>query len=134
MTLTVRVITPDQTIWDGPSDEVILPATSGQLGILSDHAPLLTALGTGVMRIKAEGQWNAIAVMGGFAEVEENEVTVLVNRAEQGPEIDREAATAAQAEADRILSSSEDKQARMQAKVDRQRAVAMIQAADASKS
>lgn len=134
MTLTVRVITPDQTIWDGPSDEVILPATSGQLGILSDHAPLLTALGTGVMRIKAEGKWNAIAVMGGFAEVEENEVTVLVNRAEQGPEIDREAATAAQAEADRILSSSEDKQARMQAKVDRQRAVAMIQAADASKS
>lgn len=134
MALTVRVITPDQTIWDGPSDEVILPATSGQLGILFDHAPLLTALGTGVMRIKAEGQWHAIAIMGGFAEVEENEVTVLVNRAEKGTEVDRAAAEAAQTEADKILSRSEDKQARMQAKVDRQRAVALIQAADASKS
>jgi len=132
--LTVRVITPDQTVWDGPSDEVILPATSGQLGILSDHAPLLTALGTGVMRIKAEGKWNAIAVMGGFAEIEENEVTVLVNRAEPGSNVDRSAAEATQAEADRILGSSEDKQARMQAKLDRQRAVALIQAADASKS
>ncbi|MFQ3583707.1 MAG: F0F1 ATP synthase subunit epsilon, partial [Cyanobacteriota bacterium] len=43
MTLTVRVITPDRTVWDAPSEEVILPATSGQLGILTGHAPLLTA-------------------------------------------------------------------------------------------
>jgi F-type H+-transporting ATPase subunit epsilon len=50
MSLNVRVITPDQTVWDAPADEVILPSSTGQVGILSDHAPLLTALDIGVMR------------------------------------------------------------------------------------
>ncbi|MCS6782163.1 MAG: ATP synthase F1 subunit epsilon [Gloeomargarita sp. SKYBB_i_bin120] len=84
MTLTVRVITPDQTVWDGPAQEVILPSMSGQLGILTDHIPLLTALDIGVMQIKAGGTWTPLVVLGGFAEVENNEVTVLVNGAERG--------------------------------------------------
>lgn len=130
MSLTVRVITPDSTIWDAAGEEVILPATSGQLGILSDHAPLLTAIGTGVMRVKANGQWSAIAVMGGFAEVENNEVTVLVNRAERGETIDQEAALKNQSAAAQILEKSTDKQERMQAKLDQQRATALIQAAE----
>lgn len=41
MTLTIRVISPDKTVWDGPADEVILPSTTGQLGVLSGHAPML---------------------------------------------------------------------------------------------
>ncbi len=130
MSLTVRVVTPDSTVWDTSGEEVILPATSGQLGVLSGHAPLLTALGTGVMRVKAEGKWSAIAVMGGFAEVENDEVTVLVNRAERGEGIDRAAAEVAQAEAAKVLETSEDAQARMQAKLDQQRATALIQAAE----
>ena len=53
MTLTVRVISPDKTVWDAEAEEVVLPSTTGQLGILSGHAPLLTALDTGVMRVRA---------------------------------------------------------------------------------
>ncbi len=130
MTLTVRVITPDRTVWDAPSEEVILPATSGQLGILTGHAPLLTAIGNGVMRVKAGGKWSAIAVMGGFAEVENNEVTILVNRAEMGDKVDKAAAQAILSEASKVLNTSSDKQERLQAKLDQQRATALIQAAE----
>jgi F-type H+-transporting ATPase subunit epsilon len=130
VTLMVRVITPDRTVWDAPSEEVILPATSGQLGILTGHAPLLTAIGNGVMRVKADGKWSAIAVMGGFAEVENNEVTVLVNRAERGETVDKAAAQALLDEASKVLNTSSDKQERLQAKLDQQRARALIQAAE----
>jgi F-type H+-transporting ATPase subunit epsilon len=130
VSLNVRIIAPDRTVWDQSADEVILPATSGQLGILSGHAPLLTAISTGVMRVRAAGQWSAIAVMGGFAEVEKDEVTILVNRAERGEAVDRDAAESAQAAADKILSESADKEARIQAKIDRQRATALLQAAE----
>ena len=67
MALTVRVIAPDKTVWDSEAEEVILPSTTGQLGILAGHAPLLTALDVGVMRIRADKEWVPIALMGGFA-------------------------------------------------------------------
>ncbi|HIK57402.1 MAG TPA: F0F1 ATP synthase subunit epsilon [Synechococcales cyanobacterium M55_K2018_004] len=107
MTLTVRVIAPDKTVWDSPAEEVILPSTTGQLGILTGHAPLLTALDTGVMRVRASKDWVAIALMGGFAEVENNEVTILVNGAERGDTIDREAARTELAEAEAKLNRSQ---------------------------
>ncbi|MBE9030995.1 F0F1 ATP synthase subunit epsilon [filamentous cyanobacterium LEGE 11480] len=88
MALTVRIIAPDKTVWDAESDEVILPSTTGQLGILSGHAPMLTALETGVLRVRGNDKtWVPIALMGGFAEIENNEVTVLVNAAEMGDSI-----------------------------------------------
>ena len=52
MSLNVRVITPDKVVWDAAAEEIILPSSTGQLGILTDHAPLLTALDIGVMRLK----------------------------------------------------------------------------------
>lgn len=92
MSLVVRVVAPDKTVWDDEAEEVILPSTTGQLGILGGHAPLLTALDTGVLRVRSTGsnkEWTAIALMGGFAEVEEDEVTILVNGAERGDSIDQ---------------------------------------------
>ncbi len=106
MTLTVRVISPDKTVWDSQAEEVILPSTTGQLGILSEHAPLLTALDVGVMRVRADKDWVAIALMGGFAEVEQNEVTILVNGAEQGDKINLEEAKKAYSEAETRLNTS----------------------------
>lgn len=90
MTLTVRIITPDKTIWDKTAQEVILPSTSGQLGILTDHAPLLTNLDIGVIRVRLEKEWKSIVVMGGFAEIEDNEVKILVNGAQLGESINKE--------------------------------------------
>jgi F-type H+-transporting ATPase subunit epsilon len=95
MALTVRIVAPDKTIWDSEAEEVILPSTTGQLGILGGHAPLLTALDIGVMRVRADKTWIPIALMGGFAEVEDDELTILVNGAERGDAIDKEEARVA---------------------------------------
>lgn len=132
MTLTVRVITPDKIVWDDAAQEIILPSTTGQLGILTGHAPLLTALDIGVMRVRPGKDWRAIALMGGFAEVENNEVKVLVNAAELGDKIDREAAraeyTQAQANLEEATKSS-DRAKLIQAERALKRARARFQAA-----
>jgi len=88
MSLTLRVLAPDQSVFDGTVEEVILPSTTGLVGILPGHISMVTALDTGVLRILSNGSWNSIALMGGFAEVESDEVTVLVNGAELGSKID----------------------------------------------
>ncbi|MEM9805540.1 MAG: ATP synthase F1 subunit epsilon [Cyanobacteria bacterium P01_D01_bin.56] len=134
MALAVRVIAPDKTVWDAEAEEVVLPSTTGQLGILSGHAPLLTALDIGVLRVRSDKDWVAIALMGGFAEIENNEVTVLVNGAERGDSIDLSGAqteyTSAKAEADSV--ASDDKQAVIQANKSLKRARARVQAAGGS--
>lgn len=132
MALTVRVIAPDKTVWDSSADEVILPSTTGQLGILSGHAPLLTALDTGVMRVRPGKNWVAIALMGGFAEVENDEVTILVNGAERGDKIDKEEARAAYSEAESRVNQvqgSGTRQEQIQAVQALKRARARFQAA-----
>jgi len=132
MPLTVRVIAPDTTVWDAEAEEVILPSTTGQLGLLGGHAPLLTALDTGVMRVRENKEWIPIALMGGFAEVDKDEVTILVNGAERGDAIDLEAAKSAFAEAESRLSeaqSSDNKQELLQAKQAVKRSRARLQAA-----
>ncbi|WP_115019509.1 ATP synthase F1 subunit epsilon [Synechococcus sp. UW140] len=88
MSLTLRVLAPDQSVFDGSADEVILPSTTGQLGILPGHVSLLAALDVGVLRVRTNNDWQSIALMGGFAEVEADDVTVLVNAAELGSSID----------------------------------------------
>lgn len=132
MTLTVRVIAPDKTVWDAPAEEVILPSTTGQLGILTGHAPLLTALDTGVMRVRSGKGWMPIALLGGFAEVEADEVTILVNGAERGDSIDRTAAKTAFDEAEARLARAQqgdNRQEQIQATQAFKRARARLQAA-----
>ncbi|GAB4226207.1 MAG: ATP synthase F1 subunit epsilon [Stanieria sp.] len=132
MALTLKVITPDKTVWNDKVEEIVLPSTTGQLGILSGHAPLLSALDIGVMRIRPGKEWKAIALMGGFAEVENNEVKVLVNGAEMGETIDK---TTAKAEFDQAQSrfqtadQGSDRQEKFQATQALKRARARFQAA-----
>ena len=134
MSLTVRVIAPDQTVWDAEAEEVILPSTTGQLGILSGHAPLMTALDVGVMRVRPAKDWVAIALMGGFAEVDNDEVTILVRGAERGDSIDQDDARSAfeTAQATMTATSSDDRQAALQARQALQKARARLQAAGGS--
>lgn len=134
MTLTVRVVAPDRTVWDASAEEVILPSTTGQLGILSGHAPLLTALDTGVLRVRESRDWVSIALQGGFAEVEANEVTILVNGAERGDSIDRATAEAEYSAAQARLNnvSAEDRAEQNRAAQAFKRARARLQAAGGS--
>lgn len=133
MTLTVRVISPDKTLWDATAQEVILPSTTGQIGILTGHAPLVTALDTAVMRVRPtqNQEWVAIALLGGFAEIENDEVTVLVNGAERGDKIDLEAARTAYTQAEATVNQSQNatRQEQIQATQGLKRARARFQAA-----
>lgn len=131
MTLTVRVISPDKTVWDSPAEEVILPSTTGQLGVLTGHAPLLTALDVGVMRVRAQKEWQTIALMGGFAEVENNEVTILVNGAEAGSTIEKEKARVEFEAAQERFNTTDgnDRQSKIQATQALKKARARYQAA-----
>jgi ATP synthase F1 subcomplex epsilon subunit len=130
MTLSIKVISPAETLLDSSADEVILPSTTGQLGILTDHVPLLTALDIGVLRYRANNQWQAIAVNGGFAEVEDNEVTVLVKSAISASEIDVNSARQELASAEQKLASTgdSDKQAKILAEQAVKTARAKLQA------
>ena len=83
MSLQVKVITPEKVIWSDTSDQVVLPAVTGDLGILKDHAPLVTVLDAGVVRKRSADKWVPLIVFGGFAEVENNQVTILGNGAEE---------------------------------------------------
>jgi F-type H+-transporting ATPase subunit epsilon len=131
MSLTLRVITPDKTVWNEKVEEIVLPSTTGQLGILSGHAPLLSALDIGVMRVRPGKEWKAIAIFGGFAEVENDEVKVLVNGAEMGEAIDKDAARSEFSEAQNrsTQSQSGDRQQQIQADRNLKRARARFQAA-----
>ncbi len=108
MPLTIRVLAPDQSVFDAKADEVIIPSTTGLLGILPGHISLVTAVDIGVMRIFSDGAWNSIALMGGFAEVEADDVTVLVNGAEMGQDIDTIEAESELEKAKAALSQLED--------------------------
>ena len=110
MTLTLRVLAPDQSVFDDTADEIILPSTTGLLGVLPGHISMVTAIDFGVLRVLKNGNWDSIALTGGFAEVESNEVTVLVNKAELGKNIDSVQAEAELEKAKNQLSQTQDKE------------------------
>ena len=93
MIMKIRVLTPDRVICSTTADEIILPGLTGQVGVLSDHAALITALDTGLLRIKSDEKWTPIILCGGLAEIDRNRVTVLVNDVEELSNIELNMAT-----------------------------------------
>nr|YP_009628669.1 ATP synthase CF1 subunit epsilon [Acrochaetium secundatum]QBX88452.1 ATP synthase CF1 subunit epsilon [Acrochaetium secundatum] len=128
MTLNIRVIAPDRTVWDASAEEVILPSSTGQLGILTGHIPLLTALDIGVMRVRIDKEWIPIVLLGGFAEVENNTITILVNGAEETGDIDSETAQQKLDEASSILANAVTNKEKIEATQNIRKARARLQA------
>jgi len=83
MVMNIRVLTPDRIICSTTANEVVLPGVTGQIGVLEGHASLITALDTGLLRIKLDQKWTPIILCGGLAEIDQNQVTVLVNDVEE---------------------------------------------------
>ena len=88
MTLKVCIMTPDRIFWNENAEEIILPTNTGQMGVLTNHAPVITAIDIGVMSIRTQAEWMPVALMGGFALVKQNQVTILVNEAEAVKDVD----------------------------------------------
>ena len=128
MTFNVRVISPDKIVLDIDAEELILPTSTGQLGILTDHAPLLTALDIGVMRVKTETGWNSIVLLEGFAEVEANKVTVLCNGAEEASSINLKTAQDALEKIILLVEEATTKKEKIEATIELRIAKARLQA------
>lgn len=82
--LKLCVLTPNKIVWDSEVEQIILSTNSGQIGILPNHIPIATALDIGLLRLKSNGQWFSIALMGGVARIANNAITILVNDAKIG--------------------------------------------------
>jgi F-type H+-transporting ATPase subunit epsilon len=107
-TLRCSVITPEAQVYEGSAEFVVLPAHDGEIGILPDRAPLLCKLGAGRLRLRAPGgveeSW---FIDGGFAQVLENRVVVLTQKAVDPGQIDRARAQAQLAEARAMRADDE---------------------------
>ena len=80
----LQVITPEKVIYDNKVTSIIAPGTDGYLGVLTDHAPLIATLGEGVFIITRQGKEKYFyKITGGFLEVNNNEVAVLVDSLEE---------------------------------------------------
>uniref|UniRef100_UPI0031F39E29 ATP synthase CF1 epsilon subunit n=1 Tax=Helixanthera terrestris TaxID=3134734 RepID=UPI0031F39E29 len=88
MTLNLCVLTPNRIVWDSEVKEIILSTNSGQIGLLPNHAPIATAVDIGILRMRLNDKWLTMALMGGFARIGNNEITILVNDAEKSIDID----------------------------------------------
>ena len=131
MIMKLRVLTPDRVICTTTANEVILPGVTGQVGVLDGHASLVTALDTGLLRIKLDEAWTPIILCGGLAEIDRNRVTVLVNDVEEFVDVELREATQqleeATAAATIAIEKAENSKDRLDASLELKKANARVQ-------
>jgi F-type H+-transporting ATPase subunit epsilon len=105
MPIRCEIVSQDRTVYEGDADIVVLPGTDGEMGILPHHAPLLTTLKFGLIKIRTRSEEQVFTVAGGVAEIQPTIVTVLADAAENVMEIDVARAETARKRAAEALSS-----------------------------
>ena len=101
--LHVEIVTQTGSVFSNDADEVVAPGGEGQLGILPNHAPLMTTLTIGALHIKRNGGEDTLFVGGGFMEVHNNNVIILADDAENANDIDEAKAEEARRRAQQLL-------------------------------
>ena len=104
--LKLEIVTPERRVLDTEVEMVTVPTASGEAGILSNHAPLVSELKAGVLSYSLRGNTDKLAIASGFVEVSGNKVSVLTDAAEAPDEIDVEAARAELAAAEKELAAA----------------------------
>jgi F-type H+-transporting ATPase subunit epsilon len=104
MPIRCEIVSQDRTVFQGDVDMVVLPGAGGEMGVLPHHAPVLTTLKYGVVKVRRAGKEDIFAVSGGVAEVQPDIVTVLADAAENVEEIDVARAQFAKKRAEEILA------------------------------
>ncbi len=103
--LQVDIVSAEGQVFSGEADLVVAPGEVGELAILPSHAPLITTLDAGEIRIREGNDEEYLTVFGGFLEVSDNKVTVLADAAEEASQIDIERAEAAMRQAQERIQS-----------------------------
>ena len=104
MPIRCEIVSQDRLVYEGDADIVIVPGSLGEMGILAGHAPLLSTLDMGVIRVKSGDQEEVFTVTGGFVEVQPNIVTIMADAAENVEEIDIKRAEEAMERANNLLA------------------------------
>jgi F-type H+-transporting ATPase subunit epsilon len=105
MPMRCEIATQDRLLFEGLVDEVVAPGSMGEIGVLPHHAPLLTTLDLGILRIRSEGREEAFTIAGGVMEVLPEGVTVLADVGENVAEIDAARSEEARARAEALLKN-----------------------------
>ena len=104
-TIKVEIVSAEKQLFSGESNMVVVPGVEGEIGVMPGHAPLLTGLRPGVLKLVRDGDEELFYVAGGLLEVQPDKVTVLADVAERSSEIDEERAMKAREEAEAMLQS-----------------------------
>src|SRR5882757_3128248 len=128
-TIHVDIVSPEGQLFAGEATMVFAPAALGEIGIAPRHAPLLTTLTAGVVRVQVEGQEeHTFYVGGGALEVQPHRVSVLADTAARARDLDEAAAQAAKARAEEAVRGRTDRIDIAEAQAELARAVAQLKA------
>jgi F-type H+-transporting ATPase subunit epsilon len=105
MPLQLEIVTPEKLAYQGEVDSVQLPGSEGELGVLPHHAPLVSTLGAGELRLRKGTEDEFFAIVGGFLQVLPDKVVVMAETADMASEIDLEKAQEARRQAEQALES-----------------------------
>ena len=105
MPLQLEIVTPEKLAYQDEVDAVVLPGSEGELGVLPHHAPLVSTLGAGELRLRKGGQEESFAIVGGFLQVLPDKVVVMAETADMASDIDLEKAQEARRQAEQALES-----------------------------
>ncbi len=131
MPLSVHIVTAEREVFaEEDVEEVVAPGSEGELTVLPQHAPLLTMIKPGIMRIVKGGQEVDMAITGGFLEVRDDRVTILADAAERTEEIDEARAEEARRRAERSLEERVSREHIIEAQAALQRALLRIKAVE----
>jgi F-type H+-transporting ATPase subunit epsilon len=108
MPLQLEIVTPERRAFTDEVDMVVVPGIEGQLGILPHHTPLISALGTGELKIKQQGVEQIMLISGGFVEVRPDKVVIMADVAEHSDEIDEARAVEARRRAEAELEQAHE--------------------------
>jgi F-type H+-transporting ATPase subunit epsilon len=103
MPIRCEIVSQDRMVFEGDADMVLVPGSQGEMGILPNHAPLLSTLKYGVLRVRIKDREELFTVAGGIVEVQPDLITVMADAAENVNEIDIGRAEAARRRAEELL-------------------------------
>jgi len=128
MIMNIEVIIPNRIICKIKADEVVLPGLTGQIGILTGHAALITALDTGLLRIKLNETWTPIILSGGLAEINKDYIIVLANDVEELIDIELNDATEKLENVALSIENAKTSKEKLDASIELKKAMARLEA------
>jgi len=126
MSIKISILTPKRIVCNQTADEIVLPASNGELGILENHVTLVTVIETGLVRIRVGDKWTPMLLSGGVAQIEQNQLIVVVNDVEELNEVTVTEATNLLDSATQNLESATTSQQKVEAEENVKKASARV--------